>query len=260
MKARQRLGGLLLALLLMAVGRVPAAAELPPSWESLPKETALLADPGARVVHISARFLGTPYQANTLGGGSELPEVLTARFDAVDCFTFLDYVEALRRSADAGEFRTRLIEVRYRDGVVGWGQRRHFFTDWAAAPGGRVVDVTAEVGGALVRQAVKQLNRGADGILLLPGVAVQERLIHFVPADALDSQVLGRLRPGDYVGVYTPKPGLDVTHVGLVVRRGNRLSLRHASSRREAGQVIDSDFLTYLADKPGIVVLRPVEP
>jgi len=260
MKAGPRSCGLLLVLLLLAAGRAPAAGELPAGWESVPAAAAALADPGERAVQVSAKFLGTPYQANTLGGGRGLAEVLTVRLDAVDCFTFLDYVEALRRSAAAGEFRARLIEVRYRDGVIGWGQRRHFFTDWAAAPGGRVVDVTAEVGGAAVRQAVKQLNRTADGTLLLPGVAVQERLIHFIPTDALDSQVLGRLRPGDYVGVYTPKPGLDVTHVGLVVRRGKQLDLRHASSRREAGKVIDSDFLTYLADKPGIVVLRPVEP
>ena len=255
-----RAGGLLLVALLLWTGCGWGQDDLPPGWDAVLQATARLDDPGERVVQISARFLGTPYRANTLEGGPALPEQLTIRLDAVDCFTLLDYVEALRRSVTPAEFRTRLVEVRYRDGVIGWGQRRHFFTDWAAAPGSRVVDVTAEVGGAVVRQAVKQLNRKADGTLLLPGVAVQERLIHFIPADALDSQVLGRLRPGDYVGVYTPKPGLDVTHVGLVVRRGNQLDLRHASSRREAGKVIDSDFLTYLADKPGIVVLRPIEP
>jgi hypothetical protein len=260
MKLRWRSGGLLLALLQCLAGTGRSDDALPSGWECVPAETATLADPGERAVHISARFLGTPYQANTLGGGNELPEVLTVRFDAVDCFTLLDYVEALRRSANAGEFRARLIEVRYRDEVIGWRSRRHFFTDWAAAPGGRVVDVTAEVGGSSTRQTVKQLNLGTNGTLLLPGVAVQERLIYFVPPAALDSQVLGRLRPGDYVGIYTPRPGLDVTHVGLVVRRGHQLYLRHASSRREAGKVIDSDFLAYLANKPGIVVLRPVQP
>jgi len=50
---------------------------------------------------------------------------------------------------------------------------------------------------------------------------------------------------------------LDVTHVGIVVRRDARLYLRHASSPTAAGQVIDSDLIRYLSGKPGVVILRP---
>jgi hypothetical protein len=257
MSGWRRLGGLGLTVLLLTVGSGSAEVGLPAGWEQVPAELAALTEPGERVVHISAKFLGTPYQEHTLGGGSGRAEQLTVRFDAVDCFTFLDNVEALRRSADAGEFRARLVEVRYRDGTIGWGQRRHFFTDWASAPEGRVADVTAEVGGPRTRQALKQLNRKADGTLLLPGVAVQERTIRYIPGDALDLGVLSRLRSGDYVGIYTPAAGLDVSHVGLAVRQGDRLLLRHAASRSPERRVVDSDLAAYLAGKPGIVVLRP---
>ena len=250
-------GGLLPVLLLLVVGGVQATGELPSGWASIPAESAALNDPGARAVSISERFLGTHYQANTLGGGDGQAEQLTIRLDAVDCFTFLDYVEALRRSAAAGEFPTHLQAVRYRDGVLAWDHRRHFFTDWAAAPEGRIVDATAEVGGTATRLAVKQLNRGADGALLLPGVTVQERTVYFIPGAALDSTVLGRLQSGDYVGIYTPAAGLDVSHVGLVVRKDGRLLLRHASSRQAERQVIDCDLAAYFAGKPGLVVLRP---
>jgi len=250
-------GWLLLPVLLLAAAAGRAGDGLPPGWEDLLAEVAPLDDAGERAVAISVRFLGTPYKADTLGGGPGLPEELVVSLDAVDCFTLLDYVEALRRSSTPGEFRQRLTEVRYRNGMLAWEQRRHFFTDWSIAPGGRVVDVTAEVGGSNTKQTVKMLNRRADGTLLLPGVAVQERTVRFLPVAALGREVLGRLRPGDYLGVYTAEPGLDVTHVGIVVRRDARLSLRHASSPAAAGQVVDSDLIRYLSGKPGVVILRP---
>ncbi|TLM65313.1 MAG: DUF1460 domain-containing protein [Deltaproteobacteria bacterium] len=259
MNRLRRLAPLLLLLVcLAAAGPVRGADdEIPPAWHGLLQQAAGVTDPGARAVLLSERFLGVPYRADTLVGGPDRPEQLVVRLEAVDCFTFLDYVEALRRSTSAGEFRERLAQVRYRDGLVAWERRRHFFTDWAAAPGGRILDVTREIGGDRTRQALKQLNRKADGSLILPGVAVQERFVSYLPAAALDAGLLDRLRPGDYLGIYTAAAGLDVTHVGLAVRHDGRLLLRHASSRREAGRVVDSDLAAYLAGKPGLVVLRP---
>jgi len=253
----RRLGGMCLAVLLLTVGSGRAEVDLPPGWESVLAKVAATTDPGERVAQISAQFLGTPYRANTLIGGPDTPEQLTVSLDAVDCFTLLDYVEALRRSATPGDFRARLVEVRYRDGIIAWDRRRHFFTDWPTAPEGRIVDVTVEVGGNHSRRVVKQLNRRADGTRFLPGVELRERTISFIPPPALDASVSSRLRSGDYLGIYAPEEGLDVSHVGMVVRRDGRLYLRHASSRRESGRVIDSDLAAYLAGKAGIVVLRP---
>ncbi len=250
--------GWLLLLVLLLAAAVGRAGDGPPSaWEDLLAAIAPLEDAGERATAISARFLGTAYRADTLGGGPGLPEELVVSLDAVDCFTLLDYVEALRRSSTPGEFRQRLAEVRYRNGMLAWEQRRHFFTDWSTARDGRVVDVTAEIGGHRTKQSVKLLNRRADGGLFLPGVAVQERTVRFLPVAALGRDVLERLRPGDYLGIYTAEPGLDVTHVGIVVRRDARLYLRHASSPTAAGQVIDSDLVSYLSGKPGVVILRP---
>jgi hypothetical protein len=246
-----------LAVFLLTVGNGHGADGLPPGWEQLPTEMAALNAPVARVVRISEKFLGTPYRADTLIGGPGHPEQLVIRFDAVDCFTFLDNVEALRRSKTPAEFRQRLAEVRYRDGVVAWDHRRHFFTDWVAAPDGPVSDVTAEVGGGRTQQTLKRLNRKADGTRFLPGVAVQERMIRFIPAAGLDDRVLDRLESGDYLGIYTPAAGLDVSHVGIIIRKERQLFLRHASSRREIGKVVDSDLIAYLAGKPGVVILRP---
>jgi hypothetical protein len=63
------------------------------------------------------------------------------------------------------------------------------------------------------------------------------------------------LRTGDYIGIYAPADGLDVSHAGICIRRESRILLRHASSL--AREVIDQDFSPYIEGKPGIVVLRP---
>jgi cell wall-associated NlpC family hydrolase len=233
-----------------------ADAGLPAGWDRLLAELAS-AGPGERVAAISARFLGTPYRAGTLVGSATTPERLTIELAAVDCFTLLDYVEALRRAAVPGDFRERLVEVRYGGGSIAWEQRRHFFTDWAADPGGRIKDVTAETGGDATIQVGKRLNLRADGSEILPGVTVRERTVRYIPTAAFGEVLLDRLQTGDYLGVYSDAPGLDVSHVGIVVRRDGQVLFRHASSRAEAGRVIDSDLRGYLTGKPGAVILRP---
>lgn len=68
--------------------------------------------------------------------------------------------------------------------------------------------------------------------------------------------MLGRLNTGDYVGVYSLNEGLDVSHVGIVVRYDGRVWYRNASSLSANKKVVDTPFLEYMRQKPGIVVLR----
>ncbi|HUJ68127.1 MAG TPA: N-acetylmuramoyl-L-alanine amidase-like domain-containing protein, partial [Syntrophorhabdales bacterium] len=202
---------------------------------------------------ISGVFLGIPYGESTLLGGKDVAEALVIDLESMDCFTFIDYVEAMRLSSSFGDFRGHLRKVRYRGAMVTYGTRRHFFTDWR--PTRRVRDVTREVGGKKVGSAVKTLNRKADGSPVLTGIPEKERRIIFVPTSLVDRGVLGSLRTGDYVGIYTEAEGLDVSHVGIIIRDGRRLLFRHASSVKR--KVLDQDFLPYINGKPGIVVLRP---
>lgn len=133
------------------------------------------------IEEISRQYLGTPYQANTLIGGPDIPEQLVERKDVLDCFTFLDHV--------LSEFLNKeLKDIRYKDGIISYETRNHYFSDWIE-------------------------NNG----LLSLGY----------------TDDLSRLKTGDFVGFYSPKPDLDVSHVGIVI--GDKL--RHASSR--FGKVID---------------------
>jgi hypothetical protein len=207
----------------------------------------------ARIDFISGRFLGVPYGESTLIGSPDVPEVLVIDLQAVDCFTYLDYVESMRLSRTFSEFRRHLRRLRYKSGTIAYGARRHFFTDWAASV--RVQDVTGAIGREKAAAVAKTLNRKADGGSILPGVPLVERKIVFIPTGRLDRPALDGLRTGDYIGIYAPAEGLDVSHVGICIRRENRILLRHASST--AQKVIDQDFEPYIEGKPGIVVLRP---
>jgi hypothetical protein len=207
----------------------------------------------ARIDFISGRFLGVSYGESTLIGSPDVPEVLVINLQAVDCFTYLDYVESMRLSSTFSEFRRHLKNLRYKSGTVAYGTRRHFFTDWVASIG--VQDVTGLIGREKATAVVKTLNRKGGGGSILPGIPPVERKIVFVPADKLDGRALDGLSTGDYIGIYAPADGLDVSHVGICIRRENRVLLRHASST--AQKVIDQDFKVYIQGKPGIVVLRP---
>ncbi|SUA46844.1 Protein of uncharacterised function (DUF1460) [Nocardia africana] len=174
----------------------------------------------------------------------------------MDCFTFLDYVEALSRTADRNRFEANLIDTRYAEAQVDYTHRKHFFTDWA-----RVADVAATDMTALLSPAAitvpKHLNARADGGVYLPGIPVVDRNITYIRSAAVDQGVINGLRTGDYIGAYADQPGLDVTHVGILVMTPSGPVFRNASSLATNNKVVDTPLGEYVQTVPGIVVLRP---
>jgi hypothetical protein len=227
------------------------------SLDRLIRRVSGIPDPGPRIASISEEFLGLPYRGYTLVGDCDTTEALVIDLEGVDCFTFIDYVEAMRISNSYPEFRASLARVRYRGGIIAYGERNHFFSDWIESNSSLVHDVTGEVGQNALRRQVKTLNANEEGGFFLPGLKVKEREINYIPAPLIDDSIAGRLETGDYVGIYSMTAGLDVSHVGIFVRTGKNIFLRHASSSEQVRKVVDQEFRTYVAGKPGIVVLRP---
>jgi len=217
-----------------------------------------IADPGDRIAHLSEHFLNTPYQESTLIGSDHLEEELVLDLSGLDCFIFLDYVEAMRLSGSFSDLQDRLKQVRYRGSHISYRTRNHFFTDWSEYRSAFVRDVTMETGKRAAKSVQKTLNRKDDGTLFLNGVDPADRTITYVPTDEIDETMLQRLRTGDYAGVYSDSPGLDVSHVGIIIRAGGSLFLRHASSSSEIRKIVDQDFVQYMKDKPGLIILRPI--
>ncbi|EJF77238.1 hypothetical protein MCO_01417 [Bartonella sp. DB5-6] len=207
---------------------------------------------------LSEAFLGTPYQANMLHGTENIPEKLIIDFRGLDCFTYLDYVEALRKSTSQTEFINNVIKTRYVDGNINFLNRKHFFTDWAYREYKQANDITAQLSPHAV-STEKYLNKKADGGNYLPGLPVVKRNITYIPSNFINEEVISRLQTGDFIGIYSKLAGLDVSHVGFFIMTDNGPMLRNASSKKENEKVVDSPFMDYVVKTPGIVVLRALQ-
>lgn len=225
--------------------------------EKIIRKAAQIRLTGRKIDAISWHFLGTDYRDGTLIGNEKTPELFVVDFSGVDCFTLLDYVEALRLSDSFLAFRNNLARVRYRSGIIAFDHRNHFFSDWGIFNGDFIEDVTVEIGKGHTRSSGKRLNVKEDGTFYLAGIAPVERSINYIPSHSMNESIIRKCRTGDYIGVYAENSGLDVTHVGIFIRSKGKAYFRHASSLPEYRQVIDQDFLTYMIGKPGLLVLRP---
>ncbi|WP_455481641.1 DUF1460 domain-containing protein [Bartonella sp. B35(2025)] len=213
---------------------------------------------GQTIDLLSEAFLGTIYKENMLHGSEKTPEKLVIDFRGLDCFTYLDYVEALRKSKSQTEFINNVIRTRYVDGNVSFLNRKHFFTDWAYREYKLANDITAKISSNAV-SIEKYLNKKADGENYLPGLPIVKRKITYIPSNFINEEVISRLQSGDFIGIYTKLAGLDVTHVGFFIMTDNGPMLRNASSRKENKKVVDSPFMDYVAKIPGIIVLRAIK-
>jgi CRISPR/Cas system-associated endoribonuclease Cas2 len=208
-----------------------------------------------KIALLCERFLNTPYKDSTLIGNKEVPEVFVINLKYVDCFTFIDYIEALRRSKSFLDFKENLKTVRYKKGKISFKNRNHFFSDWGVYNKDRIKDVTEEIGDKKVIKTKKVLNDKGDGTFFLDGIKCKRRIVTFIPVNYINS-IIKRLKTGDYIGIYSEKKGLDVSHVGIYIKERGKGLFFHASSKK--GKVIKEDFIDYLKDKRGIIVLRPL--
>lgn len=212
---------------------------------------------GNLIDQVSSVFLGVPYVANTLVGGPNISEVLVVNLEGVDCFTYLDYVAALSKSNNRNMFLSALVNTRYKDSDVAYYKRKHFFTDWYAVSPQNATDVTALISPESVT-VEKKLNQKADGSEFIKGLGIHSRNVTYIPTHAINEMVLNNLKTGDYIGIYSPIKGLDVSHTGIVIRKDNQVWYRNASSLSKNMKVVDTNFLEYISTKTGIIVLRPI--
>ncbi len=227
------------------------------SLEDTLRKSSSYRTPGERIYYISSLFLGTAYEESTMLGDAATPEVFVINLQKVDCFTFIEYIEAMRLSGSFHEFEKNLEKIRYRSGKVAFTARKHFFTDWIEFNKDFVDDVTKQIGEREAMPVRKQLNLREDGTSFLCGIQPFSRDIEYIPSSDLAGKLVDSLETGDYIGIYSDTPGLDVSHVGIFVKTGGKAYLRHASSSKERRKVVDQDFDNYIKTKPGIIVLRP---
>ncbi len=231
---------------------------------------------GEIMVELGERYMGRPYIVGPLDGFGE--EVLVARLDRFDCFTFVEALMAMARGIVTGDttyagYLRRTEEQRYRDGrMEDYCSRLHYFTDWIHTNAGRGLlrDVTAEVGGRPFDKQFGFMTANREAYEALEDEA-QFRCIgeverelnatvqHFyVPQDEIRT-VYQRLQPGDILSMSTHIDGLDVTHAGLAYPTDGGFGLLHAST--DGGVKINHDLQEYVQSigvQNGIIVARAV--
>ena len=195
---------------------------------------------------LSSKFLGVKYVSHALSNNNinSQRENLIIDFDALDCFTYIDTIEALKGSHDKISFVNSLIDTRYKSGKITYENRNHFFSDWIES--NRMIDITCTLGNC--QEKIKYLNQNEK---YLKEIKTVKRKISYINTKDIDSSLL---LDGDYVGIYTDKEALDVTHTGIIIKNDNKIFLRHASSLKK--EIIDSDLFEYTKNKLGIVVYR----
>ncbi|MGE5428527.1 MAG: N-acetylmuramoyl-L-alanine amidase-like domain-containing protein [Methylococcaceae bacterium] len=231
----------------------------------------------ALITEIGLTFLGTPYVAATLENGLE--EKLVINLRELDCTTFAENCLALARTVKMGKsdfdtFIAQLEKIRYRDGQIRlYPSRLHYFSDWI-----RNNDQKGFISDEINQKGVKtdkvinfmSTHPNSYPVLkahpeLVDVIARQEKDLsdaglYYFPKNDI-SNLYNCLQHGDIVGLTSTIDGLDVNHVGIVIRRNNEFYLLHASQSENKVVVSESpltEFLKPASKNSGIMIARPL--
>jgi hypothetical protein len=89
---------------------------------------------------------------------------------------------------------------------------------------------------------------------------ISARKMFFLPKEKLDV-FEDQLNEGDIIGITTSIAGLDITHVGIIVKMNGKVHLMHASSKAEKVIISDNTLQEYLMGRKsatGIMLVRPI--
>jgi len=229
------------------------------------------------VVEIGKFFKETPYVANTLESETEQ---LVINLREMDCTTFAENCLALSRTINSGElsfekFTSELKKIRYRNGKLnGYPSRLHYFSDWIYDNDrkGTIKSVSKEIAGIPYENKVNFMSTHPESYShlknnpeLISDLTAQENLItnreaYYIPEEKI-SEFEKKLKQGDIVGLTTGVEGLDITHVGILIRAAGRIHLMHASSKANKVIISEETLEEYLLNSKtvtGIMVARPL--
>lgn len=194
----------------------------------------------------------SPYLVDPLGEGDEgdFSKGPLYRFDAFDCTTFVETVLALTLADSPEDFRMRINQIRYKEGVVSYLSRNHFPSlDWIPnnIKNGFVKDITAAVAGQKTKWSQTWIDKGEW--LRRKGPQFEKMSWEFKPTLAqlpyiskedllASSELIERIPSGSIFHVLRPNwdltkaigTRLDISHMGFLVREHGVLYMIHASN------------------------------
>jgi hypothetical protein len=229
------------------------------------------------IVKVGTYFKETPYVAHTL---ETEKEQLVINLREMDCTTFAENCLAISKTIKSKEltfekFTKELQKIRYRNGEInGYPSRLHYFSDWIYDNDKKKIiqSVSKKIAQIPYKNEVNfmsthpesymQLKNNTDFVQIL---AEQENQIslretYSIPENRV-AEFEDKLMDGDIVGITTGINGLDISHVGILVRKAGRIHLMHASSKAEKVIVSEETLEEYLLNSKsatGIMVARPL--
>lgn len=231
---------------------------------------------GELMVRTARFFLEIPYEAATL---EKEPEGLVVNFRGLDCMTLVENTVALTRTIQSATptfeaFCRNLQTLRYRNGEIhDYTDRLHYTTDWIYENQrkGIVKDVTSCIGGVLLPVHLSFMSTHPDSYKPLKdnpqrvaAIAAKEKEIntrsyYYIPQAEINRCAAG-IEDGDIVCFVTTIEGLDISHVGIVCRVGEKLTFIHASTTQKKVIVNEAPLQEYVESikrNSGIMVVRP---
>lgn len=221
-------------------------------------------------------FLGVPYVGKTL---EYEPERLIVNLREMDCMTFVENVLALAEASASGTpswqtYLEKLLQIRYRDGKIeDYTSRLHYTSDWIYEneKKGLIADITKEIGGVPLAMDVSFVSTHPESYMQLQShpeyIAVMakkekeinSRQYYYIPKEEIDKRE-AQIRTGDIVCFVTSIKGLDISHVGIVHKEGDKMTFIHASSGKKRVIINEEslqDYVLGIKKSKGIMVLRP---
>jgi len=229
------------------------------------------------VVKIGLSFLETPYVAATLENG--LAEKLVINLRELDCTTFAESTLALARTVklkkkDFESFVAELQKIRYRDGIQNqYPSRLHYFSEWIQNNHKRgIISELDNQNGVKSDKAINYMStHPADYPVLkehpelIPAIDQQEKELTktgfmYFPKNNI-ANLYKYLQHGDIIALTSSIEGVDINHVGIIMKKGNEFHLLHAPLSGKKVLVSDgpiTDFLKPQSKNNGIMIARPV--
>ena len=229
------------------------------------------------IPEIGKYFLGNEYVAHTLETQDE--EKLIINLRELDCTTYAENLLALARTIKSEnqsfeQFASELERIRYRDGQRdGYPSRLHYFSDWIYNNSANdLVTTPADSFGVEFANSVdfmsthpesyKQLKSDPEMVSVIAGQEsdINSKRYYYIPKDKIAAYE-PYLKEGDIIGLTTSIDGLDVAHVGVLVKQGDHFHLMHASQSKLKVEISEepiSSFLKPESKNSGIMVARPI--
>ncbi len=260
-------------------GRVQFVPDDSVEIDKLLREASQLPTDCSRILFFARKFVGRPYVGGTLDKNKE--ERLVVNLRQWDCTTFVETVASLALASAKGglhfaDFTRQLRHLRYRDGLISYTTRLHYFSWWIEeqVKHHRAIEITPhETFTGRRRLNLYYMSHHPDRYPMLrhrpqraDSIRTYEKAscgksFSYLPSARLANDTLLRdaIHDGDIIATVTRRGGLDIAHLGFAVwGTDGHLHLLNASSLRHAVVEERRTLSEYLERQPNILGIRVI--